>query len=97
MTVFVAVVGDVRIEMQENTQRVDRFIEAFENRIEGSPDPKMQRETSRFESQISVGGPRYDLRLATERGNPKKETCKRGTSSNKFLVTPQHFLFLPGF
>jgi len=59
------------LDMQENTQRVDRFIEAFE-KLYGRK-PKLEDAEGNFkirvalDMQISVGGARYYLRLATER------------------------------
>ena len=64
--------------MQENTQRVDRFIEAFE-KLYGRK-PRLEDAEGNFkirvaeDMQISVGGARYYLRLAAERGDTNKET-----------------------
>jgi len=64
--------------MQENTQRVDRFIEAFEKLYGRKPKPEDAEGNFKVQvaqdMQISVGGARYYLRLATEQRNPEKET-----------------------
>ena len=64
-----------RLEMQESTERVDRFIEAFE-KLYGRK-PKREDAEGDFkirvaqDMQISVGGARYYLRQATEHKHSK--------------------------
>jgi len=59
------------MEMQNNTERVDRFIEAFE-KLYGRK-PKAEDADGDFKIQVaqdmqmSVGGARYYIRLAAER------------------------------
>ena len=58
------------VEMQENKQRVYRFIEAFEKLYGRKPNPQDAQGNFRIQvaqdMQISVGGARYYLRLAAE-------------------------------
>ena len=62
--------------MQENTPRVDRFIEAFE-KLYGRK-PELEDAVGNFkirvaqDMQMSVGGARYYLRQATERGDKQR-------------------------
>ncbi len=59
------------MEMQNDTERVDRFIEAFE-RLYGRK-PKAEDADGHFKIQVaqdmqmSVGGARYYIQLASER------------------------------
>jgi hypothetical protein len=62
--------------MQDSTDRVDRFIEAFE-KLYGRK-PKAEDADSDFKTQVaqdmqmSVGGARYYIRLAAERKAKEK-------------------------
>ena len=62
--------------MEEDTERVHRFIEAFAKLYGRKPKPEdaegeFKRQVAK-DMQMSVGGARYYLRLAA--GNEKKET-----------------------
>jgi hypothetical protein len=63
--------------MQEDTQRVDRFIEAFETLYGRKPRPEDAEGNFKIrvaqDMQISVGGARYYLRLAIKQGHTKEE------------------------
>jgi hypothetical protein len=59
-----------RVEMQENSQRVYRFIQAFETLYGRKPTPEDAEGDFKIhvaqEMQMSIGGARYYLRLAAE-------------------------------
>jgi hypothetical protein len=63
--------GRVRAQMQNNIERVDRFIEAFEKLYGRRPKAEDADGDFRFQvaqdMQMSVGGARYYIRLASER------------------------------
>jgi len=67
---FLAEGGHVRVEMQKDTERFHRFIEAFERFYERKP--RLEDADGDFEIQVaqdmqmSVGLARYYLRLAAE-------------------------------
>jgi hypothetical protein len=73
---FFAEGGQVRVEMQNNTERIDRFIEAFE-KLYGRK-PKAEDADGDFKIQVaqdmqmSVGNARYYIRLARERKASEK-------------------------
>ena len=73
---FLAEGGHVRVEMQNNMGRIDRFIEAFE-KLYGRK-PKAEDADSDFtvqvaqDMQMSVGGARYYIRLASVRKAEEK-------------------------
>lgn len=64
------------MEMQNDTKRIDRFIEAFE-KLYGRK-PKAEDADGNFKIQVaqdmqmSVGGARYYIHLASERETRKK-------------------------
>jgi hypothetical protein len=64
------------VEMQDNMERVDRFIEAFQ-KLYGR-QPKAEDADGDFKIQVaqdmqmSVGGARYYIRLASERKTKEK-------------------------
>ncbi len=64
------------MQMQNNTERIDRFIEAFE-KLYGRK-PKAEDADGDFKIQVaqdmqmSVGGARYYIRLACERKASEK-------------------------
>jgi hypothetical protein len=68
--------GHVRVEMQNDTERIDRFIEAFE-KLYGRK-PKAEDADGDFKIQVaqdmqmSLGGARYYIRLASERKSKDK-------------------------
>jgi hypothetical protein len=71
MIIFLQKAGTFRVEMQNNTERVDRFIKAFE-KLYGRK-PKAEDADGDFKIQVaqdmqmSVGGARYYIRLASEK------------------------------
>ena len=62
--------GWVLVEMQEEPDRVHRFIEAFENLYGRKPRPKDAEGSFAIQvaqdMEMSVGGARYYIRAATE-------------------------------
>jgi hypothetical protein len=73
---FLAEGGHVLVEMQDDMERVDRFIETFEklygrkpNAEDADGDFKIQVAQ---DMQMSVGGARYYIRLASERKAKEK-------------------------
>ena len=67
-----------RVEMQEDTQRVYRFIQAFETLYGRKPAPEDAEGDFKIrvaqEMQMSIGGARYYLRLAAELEGEKTRT-----------------------
>jgi hypothetical protein len=67
-----------RVEMQEDTQRVYRFIQAFETLYGRKPTPEDAEGDFKIrvaqEMQMSIGGARYYLRLAAELEGEKRRT-----------------------
>jgi hypothetical protein len=64
------------VEMQDNRERVDRFIEAFEKLYGRKPhaedaDGDFKIQVAQ-DMQMSVGGARYYIRLASERKAKEK-------------------------
>jgi hypothetical protein len=62
--------GGVLVEMQEEPDRVDRYIEAFEKLYGRKPRPKDADGNFAIQvaqdMEMSVGGARYYIRAATE-------------------------------
>ena len=67
--------GGVLVEMQEEPDRVHRFIEAFEKLYGRKPRPKDAEGNFTIQvaqdMEMSVGGARYYIRAATE-GKPRQ-------------------------
>jgi hypothetical protein len=76
MIIFFAEGGYVHVELQNNSERVDRFIEAFE-KLYGRK-PKVEDADGDFKIQVardmqmSVGGARYYIRLASLSAKQKR-------------------------
>jgi hypothetical protein len=64
------------VEMQDNMERVDRFIEAFEKLYGRKPNAEDADGNFKVQvaqdMQMSVGGARYYIRLASERKAKEK-------------------------
>ena len=62
--------GGVLVEMQEEPDRVDRYIEAFEKLYGRKPSPEDAEGNFTIQvaqdMEMSVGGARYYIRAATE-------------------------------
>ena len=60
----------VQVDLQKNSERVDRFIEAFEKRYGRKPRPEDAEGNFTVQvaqdMEMSVGGARYYIRAATE-------------------------------
>jgi len=73
---FLAEGGHVGVEMQNNRERVDRFIEAFEKLYGRKPQAEDANGDFKIQvaqdMQMSVGGARYYIRLASERKAKEK-------------------------
>jgi len=73
---FLAEGGHVEVEMQNNRERVDRFIEAFEKLYGRKPQAEDANGDFKIQvaqdMQMSVGGARYYIRLASERKAKEK-------------------------
>jgi len=73
---FLAEGGHVRVEMQNNTERIDRLIEAFEKLYGIKPQAEDADGDFKIQvaqdMQMSLGGARYYIRLASER-KPKEK------------------------
>jgi hypothetical protein len=78
--------GGGTVEMQEDTQRVHRFIRTFEALYGRKPTPEDAEGNFKMrvaqEMQMSVGGARYYLRLAAELEEVKTRTTEPRKNSS---------------
>ena len=67
--------GYIQVGTQENSERIHRFVEAFEKRYGRKPRPEDSEGNFPIQvaedMQMSVGGARYYLRLASEQEKEK--------------------------